>query len=94
MAAAPPAPPAPPAEPLPLPFPSDIPAGAATNGGGGTGLIEVVPVPILADNIAYLLVDGAAAAAVDAATPAELVRAAIQRQVDITAVLTTHKHWE
>jgi len=94
MAAAPPAPLAPPAEPLPLPFPPDIPAGAATHGGGGTGLIEVVPVPILSDNIAYLLVDGAAAAAVDAAAPAELVRAAIQRRVDITAVLTTHKHWE
>lgn len=50
--------------------------------------------PILTDNIAYLLVDGAAAAAVDPAVPAEMVRAAIDRGVAITAVLTTHKHWE
>lgn len=81
-------------EPLPLPFPSGIPPGAATNGGGDSGLIEVVPVPILTDNIAYLLVDGTAAAAVDPAVPAEMVRAAIDRGVAITAVLTTHKHWE
>lgn len=80
--------------PLPLPFPPDIPPGAATNGGGDTGLIEVVPVPILTDNIAYLLVDGTSAAAVDPAVPAEMVRAAIDRGVAITAVLTTHKHWE
>lgn len=50
--------------------------------------------PILTDNIAYLLVDGAAAAAVDPAVPAEMVRAAIDRGVAITAVLTTHKHWD
>lgn len=79
---------------LPLPFPPGIPPGAATNGGGDSGLIEVVPVPILTDNIAYLLVDGTAAAAVDPAVPAELVRAAIDRGVSINAVLTTHKHWE
>lgn len=50
--------------------------------------------PILTDNIAYLLVDGTSAAAVDPAVPAEMVRAAIDRGVAITAVLTTHKHWE
>lgn len=80
--------------PLPLPFPPGIPPWSATNGGGDSGLIEVVPVPILTDNIAYLLVDGTAAAAVDPAVPAKMVRAAIDRGVAITAVLTTHKHWE
>lgn len=79
---------------VPLPFPPDIPPESATNGGGDSGLIEVVPVPILTDNIAYLLVDGTSAAAVDPAVPAEVVRAAIDRGVAITAVLTTHKHWE
>eukprot|EP00179_Madagascaria_erythrocladioides_P005523 CAMPEP_0198326066 /NCGR_PEP_ID=MMETSP1450-20131203/13678_1 /TAXON_ID=753684 ORGANISM="Madagascaria erythrocladiodes, Strain CCMP3234" /NCGR_SAMPLE_ID=MMETSP1450 /ASSEMBLY_ACC=CAM_ASM_001115 /LENGTH=250 /DNA_ID=CAMNT_0044030003 /DNA_START=64 /DNA_END=816 /DNA_ORIENTATION=- len=56
--------------------------------------ITVVPVPVLSDNYAYLIVDKEkrVAAAVDPAQPAKLLSAASEQGVSITTVLTTHKH--
>lgn len=56
----------------------------------------VVPVPVLGDNYAYLLVDERTreAALVDPADPAVCLRAVELAGVRLTHVLTTHKHWD
>jgi len=57
---------------------------------------EVVPVPVLSDNYAYLLVDteGKCAAAVDPAEPKKVLAAAKELGVKVVLSLTTHKHWD
>eukprot|EP00752_Nemacystus_decipiens_P003958 g3624.t1 len=57
---------------------------------------EVIPVPILSDNYAYLLIDPVTkkAACVDPAEPEKVVAAARARGVEITTLLCTHKHWD
>lgn len=57
--------------------------------------MDVVLVPVLEDNYAYLLVDKASkeAAAVDPAEPEKVIAAAEERGLRITSILTTHKHW-
>jgi len=56
--------------------------------------MKVVPVPVLSDNYAYLLIDEAnrVAAAVDPAVPEKVLEAAEKEGVRITTVLTTHHH--
>jgi len=56
--------------------------------------MEVIPVPVLSDNFAYLLVDTAKkeAAAVDPAESDKVIAAARARSLRITAILTTHHH--
>jgi hydroxyacylglutathione hydrolase len=57
--------------------------------------MEVIPVPVLEDNYAYLLVDSRTgdAAAIDAAQPDRVVAAAQERGLHIKPILTTHHHW-
>ncbi|CAM9485897.1 unnamed protein product, partial [Hapterophycus canaliculatus] len=57
---------------------------------------EVIPVPILSDNYAYLLIDPVTklAACVDPAEPEKVIAAAKARGVEITTLLCTHKHWD
>lgn len=56
--------------------------------------MKVIPVPVLSDNYAYLLIakDGTTAA-VDPVEPAKVISAAEKEGVKISSVLTTHHHW-
>lgn len=58
--------------------------------------MEVLAVPVLQDNFAYLLIDTATAtcAAVDPAEPQKVVDVAKKRNLNISFVLTTHHHWD
>ena len=58
--------------------------------------MDVVPVPQLQDNYAYLLVDTATrqAAVVDCAEAGPVLRAVEQHQVRLTTVLATHHHYD
>eukprot|EP00640_Fibrocapsa_japonica_P002509 CAMPEP_0113937152 /NCGR_PEP_ID=MMETSP1339-20121228/3843_1 /TAXON_ID=94617 /ORGANISM="Fibrocapsa japonica" /LENGTH=255 /DNA_ID=CAMNT_0000939819 /DNA_START=61 /DNA_END=828 /DNA_ORIENTATION=- /assembly_acc=CAM_ASM_000762 len=58
--------------------------------------MKIIPVPVLDDNYAYLLIDEHTntAHAVDPAQAQKVIRAADQHGVQITKVLTTHKHWD
>ncbi|KAA0168562.1 hypothetical protein FNF31_00442 [Cafeteria roenbergensis] len=58
--------------------------------------MRVVPVPVLEDNFAYLLIDELSkqAAAVDPVEPAKVIEAAAREGVIICSVLTTHSHWD
>lgn len=58
--------------------------------------IEVVPIPVLADNYAYLVVDVASreAAAVDPADAAAVVAEASRRGLRLRSALVTHHHWD
>jgi len=58
--------------------------------------MQVVPIPQLADNYAYLIADDTThkAAVVDCAEAAPVLQAARQRDVDLVAILPTHHHWD
>ena len=58
--------------------------------------MEIVPVPQLADNYAYLLIDPASreAAVVDCAEAAAVLAEAERRGARLTAVLATHHHFD
>ena len=58
--------------------------------------MKVIPVPQLMDNYAYLLVDEATrqAGVVDCAEAAPVLQAAARQQVDLSAVLPTHHHYD
>ena len=58
--------------------------------------MEIITVPILQDNFAYLIVDTASrtCAAVDPSEPGKVIKAAQDRGLTITHVLTTHSHWD
>jgi len=58
--------------------------------------VDVVPVPQLQDNYAYLIVDPATheAAVVDCAEAEPVLRAARERGVRLTTVLATHHHYD
>jgi hydroxyacylglutathione hydrolase len=58
--------------------------------------MRIVPVRVLSDNFAFLLINEATArcAAVDPAEPAKLFAAAKDEGVTITTVLTTHNHMD
>jgi hydroxyacylglutathione hydrolase len=57
---------------------------------------RVVPVPVLSDNYAYLLIDerDKIAAAVDPVEPKKVLEAAEKEGVSIKAIYTTHHHWD
>jgi len=56
--------------------------------------MRVVQVPVLSDNVAYLLIDDKSkvAAAVDPAEPHKLIAAAKREGVEIKCIMTTHHH--
>jgi hydroxyacylglutathione hydrolase len=58
--------------------------------------MEVVIVPVLQDNFAYLLVDklSSKCAVIDPAEPQLVLNAVAQRQLQVEFVLTTHHHWD
>ena len=56
--------------------------------------MRVVPVPVLSDNYAYLLIDrNGVTAAVDPVEPAKVMQAATEENVVVSSILTTHHHW-
>ena len=56
--------------------------------------MKVIPVPMLSDNYAYLLIaEDGTTAAVDPVEPAKVISAAEKEGVKISSVLTTHHHW-
>mmetsp|Transcript_29119 Transcript_29119/g.36546 ORF Transcript_29119/g.36546 Transcript_29119/m.36546 type:complete len:350 (+) Transcript_29119:59-1108(+) len=57
---------------------------------------QVIPVPILNDNYAYLLVDPTSqkCACVDPAEPEKLLEAAQSRGLKLDTLLCTHHHWD
>src|SRR5437868_1398852 len=57
-------------------------------------MIEIVPVPQLKDNYAYLIVDGTHATVVDAAE-ADVIDAELKRRgLVLDAILSTHHHFD
>jgi len=58
--------------------------------------MRIVQVPVLTDNIAYLIIDEktGVAAAVDPAEPNKVLDAAKREGVTVSLVLTTHHHWD
>mmetsp|Transcript_8298 Transcript_8298/g.12294 ORF Transcript_8298/g.12294 Transcript_8298/m.12294 type:complete len:267 (-) Transcript_8298:956-1756(-) len=59
-------------------------------------LLNVKLVPVHSDNYAYILYsnDSKKAACVDPAEPKKVMEAAKKLNVDITHILTTHRHWD
>lgn len=57
--------------------------------------VQVILVPTLKDNYAYLIIDEETreSAAVDPAEPKKMLEAAKKENVNITKVFTTHHHW-
>jgi len=58
------------------------------------GVYHVDIVPILSDNFTYLLSDGKNAISVDPASPEEVISALESSDLTLSAVLTTHHHWD
>ncbi len=58
--------------------------------------IEVVPIPQLRDNYAYLVIDPATrkAAVIDCAEAAPVLEEIAQRKVEVVALLPTHHHYD
>ena len=58
--------------------------------------LELVTIPCLKDNYAYLLHDAAsgATALVDAPEPGPILAALAERQWDLDQILLTHHHWD
>lgn len=59
---------------------------------GGSYNVDVVP--ILSDNFTYLLSDGKNAIAIDPASPDEVISVLDTSELTLSAVLTTHHHWD
>jgi hydroxyacylglutathione hydrolase len=58
--------------------------------------MEVVPIPLLADNYGYLLIapDGRRAAIVDCSEAAPVLAEVKRRGLSLEAILSTHHHWD
>lgn len=56
--------------------------------------MRVVAVPCLADNYAYLVIDGARAAVVDPGEAAPVADAVTREGVELVAIWLTHHHWD
>ena len=57
--------------------------------------MRVVPVPVLADNYAYLVIaDGGKAAIVDPSEAEPVLEAAKREGVELVAIWNTHHHWD
>ncbi len=57
--------------------------------------MRIVPVPVLLDNYAYLVIaDSGAAAVVDPSEAAPVIAAAEREKADLKAIWNTHHHWD
>ena len=58
--------------------------------------MEIVPIPQLSDNYAYLIIDPATqqAGVVDCSEAAPVLQAVQERGVQLVAILPTHHHWD
>jgi hydroxyacylglutathione hydrolase len=58
--------------------------------------MEIVPIPLLADNYGYLLIGpaGKRAAVVDCSEAAPVLREVARRGLELEAILSTHHHWD
>lgn len=58
--------------------------------------VTIIPLPILTDNYAYLVVDTVSnvAIVVDPSDPEEVQNAVREKNLNLKAILTTHKHWD
>lgn len=57
-------------------------------------MIEVIPVPCLQDNYAYLVTDGTTTVVVDPSEAAPVQRALMKQGLRLDAILNTHHHWD
>ena len=56
--------------------------------------MQVIPVPCLSDNYAYLVVQGKLAAVVDPSEADPVLRAIEERGLQLTEIWLTHHHWD
>ena len=58
--------------------------------------MQVIPIPQLSDNYAYLIIDEPTkkAGVVDCAEAAPVLRTVRERGVELIAILPTHHHWD
>ena len=56
--------------------------------------MQVIPVPCLRDNYAYLVVQGGRTAVVDPSEAAPVLRAIHDRHLRLTEIWLTHHHWD
>jgi hydroxyacylglutathione hydrolase len=57
--------------------------------------VRIVPVPVLADNYAYLVIaDSGAAAVVDPSEAKPVLDAAVRERAELRAIWNTHHHWD
>ena len=56
--------------------------------------MQVIPVPCLRDNYAYLVVEGSRAAVVDPSQADPVLRAIDEHRVKLTEIWLTHHHWD
>ena len=56
--------------------------------------MEVIPVPCLSDNYAYLVVQGGLAAVVDPSEADPVLRALDEHQLELSEIWLTHHHWD
>jgi hydroxyacylglutathione hydrolase len=56
--------------------------------------MQVIPVPCLSDNYAYLVVQGRHAAAVDPSQADPVLRALDEHELKLTEIWLTHHHWD
>ena len=56
--------------------------------------MQVIPVPCLSDNYAYLVVQGRTAAVVDPSQADPVLRAIDQHRLKLTEIWLTHHHWD
>ncbi len=56
--------------------------------------MQVIPVPCLSDNYAYLVVEGRHAAVVDPSQAEPVLRALDEHRVKLTEIWLTHHHWD
>ena len=60
----------------------------------GGGVLQVIPVPCLSDNYAYLVIDEGRAAVVDPSQADPVLRAIHDAKVKLSEIWLTHHHWD
>jgi hydroxyacylglutathione hydrolase len=56
--------------------------------------MQIIPVPCLSDNYAYLVVRGGRAAVVDPSEAGPVLRALSEHRLELTEIWLTHHHWD